>query len=98
MLSGSDRGGVELVQEKGRLSQLVPDHLKSYVTKDDRVLELEYPVLRYPEKVRSLNFDKDPVVKGVLCGIKGQYLLFEDNYVINMRKFGGYLVTLKTNS
>ena len=98
MLSGSDHGGVELVQEKSRLSQLVPDHLKSYVTKDEQVLELEYPVSRYPEKVRSLNFDKDPVIKGVLCGIKGQYLLFEDNHVINIRKFGGYLITLKTTS
>ena len=54
------------------------------------ITELRYPVLKYPVKIKSLNFDKDPDVTGVLTGIKGQYLMFEDNTVINMRKFGGY--------
>ncbi|MEZ5537461.1 MAG: DUF2797 domain-containing protein [Thiolinea sp.] len=58
---------------------------------DAEVVEIEYPVLNYPTKVKSLNFDKDPVVQGLLQGIKGQYLIF-DNGVINLRKFGGYEV------
>lgn len=53
------------------------------------VVALDYPVLQHPEKVTSLNFDKNPVVEGVLMGIKGQYLIF-DVGVINIRKFGGY--------
>jgi len=55
-------------------------------------VELDYPVLHYPSKVKSLNFDKTPEVGGVLQGIKGQYLIF-DSGVINLRKFGGYEVT-----
>jgi hypothetical protein len=51
----------------------------------------EYPVLQYPAKIQSLDFEKTPEVGGVLQGIKGQYLIF-DNGVINMRKFGGYEV------
>ena len=62
------------------------------MTDDHKVHEFIYPVAQYPEKIRSLNFDKEPEVKGILSGIKGQYLLFEDNRVINMRKFGGYLI------
>ncbi len=53
--------------------------------------QIEYPVTTYPVKVASLSFDKNAVVAGRLDGIKGQYLIF-DSGVINIRKFGGYLV------
>ncbi|MBW8244431.1 DUF2797 domain-containing protein, partial [Muricauda oceani] len=49
-------------------------------------------VLKYPEKVKSLNLDKTPSYKGVLKGIKGQYLIFEDNTVFNVRGSEGYYV------
>ena len=97
MLAGSDPGHIDLVREKERLKAMVPEELTSYLTDDDRVMELTYPVERYPEKIRSLNFDKDPLVSGVLMGIKGQYLLFDSDRVINIRKFGGYLVRLKAS-
>lgn len=57
------------------------------------VIEIEYPVLEYPSKVKSLNFDKEPLIDGTLMGIKGQYLIF-DIGVINMRKFAGYRIEL----
>ena len=56
-------------------------------------VSLEYPVIEYPEKISSFNFDKDPEVEGKLKGIKGQYLIF-DNGVINLRRFSGYEVSL----
>jgi len=55
------------------------------------VVNIHYPILKYPSKVKSLSFDKEPQVAGVLEGIKGQYLIF-DTGVINIRKFGGYEV------
>ena len=96
MLSDSDPGDADLIKEKQRLSALLPSDLASYISTDDHLVELEYPVLQYPEKIRSLNFDKDPVVSGILNGIKGQYLLLDRNRVINMRKFGGYLIRFRT--
>lgn len=54
-------------------------------------LEIAYPVLEYPQKVKSFNLDKNPEVCGVLQGVKGQYLLL-DSGVINIRKFAGYEV------
>ena len=56
-------------------------------------VELHYPVLQYPEKISSYNFDKTPQVAGRLLGIKGQYLLL-DGGVINLRKFSGYHISL----
>tara|TARA_B110000211_G_C13961284_1_gene500697 strand:+ start:65 stop:892 length:828 start_codon:yes stop_codon:yes gene_type:complete len=57
------------------------------------VVSIDYPVVSYPEKITSLNFDKTPVVEGTLLGIKGQYLIL-DSGVINMRRFAGYEVAL----
>ncbi len=56
-------------------------------------LALEYPAERFPDKVVSFNLDKNPLVEGRLEAIKGQYLLL-DSGVINIRKYGGYLVSL----
>jgi len=53
--------------------------------------EIEYPVLEYPVKVASLNFDKTPLIEGILLGIKGQYLIL-DTGVLNIRKFSGYKI------
>ena len=56
-------------------------------------VSINYPVISYPEKVSSFNFDKTPVVEGTLMGIKGQYLIL-DTGVINLRRFSGYEVSL----
>lgn len=60
---------------------------------DEAETRIAYPVLAYPGKVTSFNLDKNPLVEGTLTGIKGQYLIF-DTGVINMRKYGGYQLTL----
>jgi hypothetical protein len=77
------------------IEQLQSQHGLQAVTVLDAepVVAIDYPVLAFPSKVKSLNFDKTPVVEGELQGIKGQYLIF-DTGVINMRKFGGYQVSL----
>ena len=58
---------------------------------DQSVVEINFPVLQFPEKVKSLNLDKQPIIEGVLQGIKGQYLIL-DTGVINIRKFTAYNV------
>ncbi|MEI6745005.1 MAG: DUF2797 domain-containing protein [Methylococcaceae bacterium] len=59
---------------------------------DEKVVNLNYPIEIAPLKVTALNFDKTPQISGVLNGIKGQYLLF-NNGVLNVRKFGGYEIS-----
>ena len=58
------------------------------------VVDLKYPALAYPSRVNSFNLDKQAVVEGRLEAIKGQYLIL-DGGVINIRKYGGYLVELE---
>jgi len=61
---------------------------------DEEIVELEFPVSEFPTKISSFNFDKNPEVSGILKGIKGQYLIF-DNGVINIRKFNSYEVEVE---
>lgn len=94
MLTNHLAEGVDLVSEKERIGSLLPDVFQDYYDEDDEITELTYPVNEYPKKVNSFGFDKQPDFEGVLTGIKGQYLLFEGGFVINIRKHGGYLVEI----
>ncbi|MDO6460030.1 DUF2797 domain-containing protein [Granulosicoccaceae sp. 1_MG-2023] len=78
----------------GRLDGIAAQFGAQAVTAvDEPVTEINYPVLEYPGKIVSHNFDKNPDVSGILLGIKGQYLIF-DTGVINVRKYTGYEVEL----
>ncbi len=65
------------------------------IADQNAILSLDYPSQQYPSKISSFNLDKNPLVEGKLDAIKGQYLIF-DSGVINIRKYGGYLVGLET--
>ena len=60
---------------------------------DETVVSIIFPVKQYPEKVKSLNFDKQSDIEGQLLGIKGQYLML-DIGVLNIRKFAGYKISV----
>jgi hypothetical protein len=72
----------------------IPDELKDYLQLDTSLFSGRYPVIKYPLKVVSFNQEKSPSLSGALNGIKGQYLLFDANRVINIRKYQGYEVII----
>jgi len=72
----------------------LPKDLKPHIIRDQLVTELQFPVLQYPEKVKSLNLEKENSYSGVLKGIKGQYLIFEDQTVYNIRSNEGTVVEM----
>lgn len=97
MLKG-DVETMDLSAERDRLLTLLADGLNQLreIHGSDAIRLLEqpaqhfhYPVSVFPKKVVSHNFDKQPLVEGVLQGVKGQYLIL-DSEVINLRKFTGY--------
>jgi len=61
----------------------------------DDILEIKYPVLSYPEKVKSVKLDTNPVIESKLMGIRGQYLLLENGQVINLRSHAGYRIKIE---
>lgn len=81
-----------LVEWRDRLKQYIPAEVLPYYIADNQETNMVFPVLQYPEKPKSLNLDKTPNYQGVLKGIKGQYLIFEDQTVFNIRSNEGYVV------
>ena len=92
MLTGAPEY-IDMVQMKNELSAHVPDELKQYVLDDNKVTEINYPVLEYPKKIVSVKLsNKTPVIEGELKGLKGQYLLLDSGRVFNVRAHEGFLV------
>ena len=69
--------------------------LKQYVLPVDDILEIKYPVLAYPEKVKSIKLDSTPIIESKLMGIRGQYLLLDEGQVINLRSHAGYRIKME---
>ncbi len=84
----------DLVAWRNKLKPFIPEEAQDYFINSNTETNLDFPVLRYPEKVKSLNLDKTPTYNGILKGIKGQYLIFEDDTVFNIRGNEGYYVGL----
>lgn len=84
-----------LVDWRDRLKQYIPAEALDYFIETKTETNIEFPVLQYPEKPNSLNLDKTPFYTGVLKGIKGQYLIFEDQTVFNIRGSEGYVVRIQ---
>jgi hypothetical protein len=90
MLKNEISENISLMDQKQKVYQLLPAELRKYFEPDDHITQIEYPVLEYPQKLNSLSFDKQPLISGILKGIKGQYLIFDEGNVLNIRKHNGY--------
>lgn len=86
---------VDLLEAKEEcMEYYLPEAFHEFISDNDEIYHLPFPIHSYPEKVKSIGFDKVPIVASVLQGIKGQYLYFEDGMVMNMRKHSGYYISL----
>ncbi|MBM7072486.1 DUF2797 domain-containing protein [Shewanella sp. OPT22] len=84
-------------QIEDRLNELLMENGDYKIERlDEDIQSINFPILEFPKKVKSFNFDKTPEVIGTLKGIKGQYLIF-DTGVINIRKFSSYEVDVEVN-
>ena len=95
MLKNEPENEEGLFSIRDRLIEKLPQEVLPYVIKDkNEKWELEFPVARYPIKIKSLNLTKTPIFKGQLSGIKAQYLIFENDTVFNIRGNEGFVVEL----
>ncbi len=93
--SSPDDFDIDLHAEKGRVADLLPDGLKQYITEDDRVLDINYPLTSAPDNPKIFHLEKEKKITGVISGIKGQYLLFENGSVMNLNKYSGFMVEME---
>lgn len=91
----NDVAPIDLIARRNEVAGLMPAEVQQYFeATPEKLYTLEYPVLEYPKKISSLNLATTPFYSGKLMGIKGQYLIFEDGTVMNVRSFEGFVVQI----
>ena len=89
-------GKGDILKKKEEAFEFLHPELKQYFSENSEVIKINYPVEKYPELIlQNINLEKAKQYKGILTGIKGQYLIFENGDVLNIRKHGGYKVDLE---
>ncbi len=91
----NDIADEDLVAWRERLKTHIPEEVKDYYIESNTETNIDFPVLQYPEKPKSLNIKKEGSYTGKLVGIKGQYLIFEDQRVFNIRSNEGLIVQIE---
>ncbi|MFP4060573.1 MAG: DUF2797 domain-containing protein [Bacteroidales bacterium] len=84
----------DLLFARKKIESILPDEMYQHFFSHGEVFEINYPVNVYPAKVKSVSFDKRNIVSEKLAGIRGQYLIFENGEVLNIRKHGGYMIMM----
>ncbi|CAI8392648.1 MAG: Uncharacterised protein [Flavobacteriaceae bacterium] len=84
----------DLCSWRDKLKQYIPKEALPYFIDNIKETTLEFPVLQYPTKLKTLNLVKTPHYSGTLKGVKGQYLIFEDDTVFNVRSNEGFVVSI----
>ena len=83
-----------LVAWRDKLRPYIPEQAKEYFIENNSETHLNFPVTQYPTKPKSLNIVKEQSYSGKLMGIKGQYLIFEDDTVFNIRGNEGLVLEI----
>lgn len=91
----NDIEDVNLVEWREKLKEFIPKEASEYFIESNTETNINFPVNQYPTKPKSLNLIKTPTFTGKLVGIKGQYLIFEDETVFNVRSNEGLVVNIE---
>lgn len=95
MLQNRIDNDVDLLDQKDETLELLPEEFAPFFSDNDEITTIKYPVLEYPIKLVSVKLDKLDVLDGTLKGIKGQYLIFDNGRVMNVRSHSGYFIELE---
>ncbi len=94
MLKNEVDDSINLIDLKEKLVSHIDPQYQHFILDDEEIIHINYPHLHFPEKIKSIDLLKVPIIEAQLIAIKGQYLLFEDNRVFNIRKHSGFDVSI----
>lgn len=95
MLTNNFKKNINLFKIKNLLINNYLNKYKKYIIENNKIYTFKYPIKKYPKHIKLIKLDKLKIIKIKLKGIKGQYLIFNNNYVLNIRNHIGYNINLK---
>ena len=91
----NERDSSNIKSSKDHAKNFIPSNLLHYFVDASNVLSIDFPVLEYPDNPKSIKLNKDSFFSGILKGVKGQYLIFEKNQVLNYRAHEGHIFKIE---
>lgn len=92
MLQDIPASEIDLMAYRDDVWDKIPEEIRGSRI-DAQLIDIHYPYTP-PHKIQSFNLTKKPEYQGVLKGIKGQYLCFENGDVFNVRRHEGFRIEL----
>ena len=91
----NERDSSNIKSSKDHAKNFIPSNLLHYFIDASNVLSIDFPVVEYPDNPKSIKLNKDSVFSASLKGVKGQYLIFENNQVLNYRAHEGHIFKIE---
>ena len=94
MLQNEYEEEIDLLDFRNKIESLFPVESRKFAINEEKIWKIDFPYTA-PEKILVFTLEKQPKFSGILQGIKGQYLCFQDGNVINIRNHEGYVVDIE---
>lgn len=94
MLEDDFEDDLDLADFRNRIQQYFPENFENFYNETGEMVRLDYPY-ENNGKITAFTLDKSPEFEGILKGIKGQYLSFEEGKVMNVRSHEGFVVEME---
>lgn len=91
----NERDSSNIKSSKDHAKNFIPSNLLHYFIDASNVLSIDFPVVEYPDNPKSIKLNKGSYFSGILKGVKGQYLIFEKNQVLNYRAHEGHIFKIE---
>ena len=85
---------VDIINNKKMALDSLGSEFEEFFKTESEVMKFSYQIEKLIDSVKSISLKKSDEVKGKLIGIKGQYLIFDDSSVFNVRSNEGFVVDI----
>ena len=84
----------DIIKNKKIALDALGSEFEEFFKTDSEVMKFNYQIDKSIDSVKSVSLKKSDDIEGKLIGIKGQYLIFDDSSVFNVRSNEGYVVDI----
>ncbi|WGH28190.1 MAG: DUF2797 domain-containing protein [Candidatus Shikimatogenerans bostrichidophilus] len=85
-----------IIKNKIKIINKLLINYKKYILNNNKIYIFNYPIIQYPKKkyIKNIILNKYKIIKNKLKGIKGQYLIFDNNLILNIRNHIGNIINI----
>ncbi|WGH27225.1 MAG: DUF2797 domain-containing protein [Candidatus Shikimatogenerans bostrichidophilus] len=84
-----------ILKKKKKIKKLlINNNYYKFFIENNKIYKFYYPIKKYPKKIKNIQLNKYKIIKSKLNGIKGQYLIFKNNNVLNIRNHMGNIIDI----